>query len=937
MTPDKIVNGGEGAGARRRSAVWWALGLTLLVLAMGAGAWWLLRAPTQHASGIPAGTESHSGAKDTAVRNFVSADLFKLPEDLEITLWAYSPQLRNPTNLDIDAQGRIWVTEGVNYRYNATRDPAGDRVVVLEDRDRDGVAETSTVFVQEPGLIAPLGIAVIDNQIVVSTSPNLIVYTDVDHNRIFDPAVDKREVLLTGFRGRNHDHSLHSLTVGPDGRWYFNQGNTGANFVDRGGRRFRASDADGGEEAAQPSDDGRRYVGGFAVRMRPDGSGVEIIGHNFRNSYEQAISSFGDVFQNDNDDSPASRTSFLLEYGNAGFRSADGTRRWSADRRPGQSASIAHWRQQDPGVMPAGDIYGGGAPTGIVLNEGDALGPRWRGVLFSADAARNTILGYRPRAEGAGYALEHFDFLTSNQAQQFAGTDFKDGETSSEIGTHFRPSDIAVGPDGALYVADWFDARVGGHKDLDRSVSGAIYRIAPKGFKPAIPPLDLTTIPGQIAALRNPAVNVRALGHARLRAQGPAALAPVAALLSDRNPYVRARAVWLLAELGDDGVRRVEALLRDDDPMLRIAAFRALRRIDHQVLAHARQLADDPSPAVRREVALALRDVPLARSRELLLRLAQGYDGRDRTYLEAWGIGASGKEASLYAALAATQTQTDPLRWTPAYADLVWRLTPAAAAGAFAARAASERLPEAQRLAAVTALGFVPTREAARSLLDLAKQGDGVVARHALWWLLNYKDSRWRTLGLDAELKRRGLYDPETIKLVEWRMPAPPVARTLPAIADIARLRGDPQRGAGRAQVCLMCHRIGERGVDYGPALDGFARRQTTEVVISAIVDPSTDIAHGYTGRELVTKEGVTIQGLVMSTSTSRELPGDPPRVIWSGPPTVMQGMGGATQIIPAERIATRQLMERSLMLGAEQLGLSAQDVADIAAYLKTQ
>ena len=80
---------------------------------------------------------------------------------------------------------------------------------------------------RSPALIAPLGVSVIDNKIVVAQPPDLIVYTDVDRNLKFDPAVDKREVLLTGFQGVNHDHSLHSVTVGPDGKWVFNAGNTG--------------------------------------------------------------------------------------------------------------------------------------------------------------------------------------------------------------------------------------------------------------------------------------------------------------------------------------------------------------------------------------------------------------------------------------------------------------------------------------------------------------------------------------------------------------------------------------------------------------------------------------------------------------------------------------------------------------------------------------
>ena len=130
----------------------------------------------------------------------VPLDMFTVPDGLEVTLWAQSPQLRNPTNIDIDAAGRIWVTEGVNYRRHKDRDPKGDRVVVLEDTDHDGRADRSTIFVQEPTLVAPLGIAVIGNQIVVSNAPDLIVYTDVDGDSRFDPAIDKRvQVRVTAW------------------------------------------------------------------------------------------------------------------------------------------------------------------------------------------------------------------------------------------------------------------------------------------------------------------------------------------------------------------------------------------------------------------------------------------------------------------------------------------------------------------------------------------------------------------------------------------------------------------------------------------------------------------------------------------------------------------------------------------------------------------
>src|SRR6476469_10582118 len=119
----------------------------------------------------------------------VPLDLFQLPDGLEVTLWASTPLLHNPTNIDIDKDGRIWVAEGVRYRSHYARQPEGDRIVVLEDTDGDGKADSSHTFVQEPALIAPLGVAVIDNKIVVSQPPDLIVYTDVDRNLKFDPAI----------------------------------------------------------------------------------------------------------------------------------------------------------------------------------------------------------------------------------------------------------------------------------------------------------------------------------------------------------------------------------------------------------------------------------------------------------------------------------------------------------------------------------------------------------------------------------------------------------------------------------------------------------------------------------------------------------------------------------------------------------------------------
>lgn len=144
---------------------------------------------------------------------------FELPEGWQATLWAESPDLYNPTNMDVDVKGRVWVTEAVNYRgFNNSAEKRlsfekGDRVMILEDTDGDGISDSSKVFVQDKDLVAPMGIAVIGNKVLVSCAPNLIVYTDENG----DDIPDKKEVFLTGFGGFDHDHSLHSVAAGPDG------------------------------------------------------------------------------------------------------------------------------------------------------------------------------------------------------------------------------------------------------------------------------------------------------------------------------------------------------------------------------------------------------------------------------------------------------------------------------------------------------------------------------------------------------------------------------------------------------------------------------------------------------------------------------------------------------------------------------------------------
>jgi putative membrane-bound dehydrogenase-like protein len=426
---------------------------------------------------------------------------FEVPEGLEVTLWAESPHLFNPTNIDIDARGRIWVAEGINYRNTHKRPgmkqhPEGDRIVILEDANGDGKCDSSKVFVQSPDLLVPLGIAVLGDTVLVSCSPSVIRY------RVRDDKPHETEIFLKKFGGRDHDHGVHAFVGGPDGRLYFNTGNVGPHMVaDKSGWTLRSGSYVGGGRNRK-SDDGRVWVGGLALRIDPDGDKLTVLAHNFRNNFELSLDSYGNIWQSDNDDdgNQSCRFTWVMPGGNYGYSSNDGGRAWNVDQRPGQSIQTAHWHQEDPGVCPTVEITGAGGPTGVAVYEGDLM-PKYRGAVFGCDAGRSVVFGYVPKPDGAGYRFERFTFLASK------------GEKKNR----FRPSDVAVGIDGAIYVSDWYDPVVGGHDMKDKAGYGRILRIAPKDVKPTIR-----------TGLDSPAVNVRFGKKDR-------------ALLDSPDPILRAR------------------------------------------------------------------------------------------------------------------------------------------------------------------------------------------------------------------------------------------------------------------------------------------------------------------------------------------------------------------------------------------------------------
>jgi putative membrane-bound dehydrogenase-like protein len=595
------------------------------------------------------------------VSALASARRLKPAPGLEATLWASEPMLVNPTNIDIDSRGRVWVAEGLNYRLSRSgnrrfhRIEEADKIKILEDTDGDGKADKVTVFADRIFPV-PMGIAVEEHhgrdgkytgcRVYVGNSPDLLVLEDTDG----DDKADKRYPLLTGFGGVDSDHGVHGMALGLDGKLYFTHGDGCCSVQHDHSERPQNFDV---------IDHGGRHVWtdqlANMMRVNRDGTQFEIICDRQRNNYETCLNSFGNMFTSDNDDdgNRGCRVIWAMDGGHYGYHT------------PG---SPRHWGEEVPGNVPKIVGTGNGSPCGIMVYEGDLLPGEYRGAVLEVDAGTRQVNFFPLERRGAAFRTEYKVFLSGDDPW-------------------FRPIDACTAPDGSVFVADWYDAGVGGHAFSDQT-TGRIYRVAPQGDPSRRVNVDFASIPGLIQALKSP--NIATQDAARRGLIEVTNVPPGKDKLTQADASVAARVVINLLELlapGNEDVQRARALwtlagiswntesdhvalrLRDADPRIRELAVRMLGRdcrengrVEHKnaqakappaALTHLGQLlplAADPDAGVRRELILALRNLPTDKVGDALRQLAAGWDGHDRWYLEALGLALDKRESDyLYA------------------------------------------------------------------------------------------------------------------------------------------------------------------------------------------------------------------------------------------------------------------------------------------------
>ena len=246
---------------------------------------------------------------------------------------------------------------------------AGDRVVILADTNADGAADKETVFHESREYNNTLGICVLPQakgtKVIVSSAPWIWLLTDADG----DDKAEKAEKLFKVGGNVDHDHNVHAVVFGPDGKFYFNFGNEGNILMQPDGTHV--VDLYGNEiinkgNALPPGHD-------LPLRHRPAARrrscNVETLAHNFRNNYEVCVDSFGGMWQSDNDDdgNKGVRINAIVDYGSYGYTDEMTGAGWRTERTNlEEEIPLRHWHLNDPGTVPNLLQTGGGSPTGIL-------------------------------------------------------------------------------------------------------------------------------------------------------------------------------------------------------------------------------------------------------------------------------------------------------------------------------------------------------------------------------------------------------------------------------------------------------------------------------------------------------------------------------------------------------------------------------------------
>ena len=454
-----------------------------------------------------------------------------VPPGFVVQLVAAEPDINKPMNLAFDDKGRLWVTSTVEYPYPAAEGKKPrDSVKILEDFGPDGRARKITTFAD--GLNIPIGVLPLPdcNSALVHSIPDIYRLTDTDG----DGKADRREPVYQSIGFRDTHGMTNAFSWGFDGWIYACHGFS------------NESKLQGADKKPVVMQSGNVY------RFRPDGAHAEIFTHGQVNPFGLAFDPLGNLYTSDCHTRPIYQLVRGAHYPSFG--------------KPDDGLGFG------PEMMT--HDHGSTAIDAAIYYAADNFPPAYRGTIFVGNVVTNRVNHDHLEWHGSSpKAIPQEDFVWSED-------------------NWFRPVDMEIGPDGALYVADFYNRIIGHyevpltHPGRDRE-RGRIWRIAyvgPDGKTEAkAPRADWTkaTVPELIGDLSHPNLVVRIKASNQLVARAGADLKGVTEALRAAHPdtYGAIQTLWVLTRLGTLTDAELESVAKHGVAEVRVHAMRILSEL----------------------------------------------------------------------------------------------------------------------------------------------------------------------------------------------------------------------------------------------------------------------------------------------------------------------------------------------------------------------
>ncbi|HXX92858.1 MAG TPA: PVC-type heme-binding CxxCH protein, partial [Planctomycetota bacterium] len=513
----------------------------------------------------------------------VTARGMKVPEGFRVQLFAGEPDVVQPVSFAIDDRGRLWVAEMLSYPKWEPR----DRILVLEDTDGDGKFDKRTVFIE--GLTYVTGIEVGFGGVWVMAPPRMLFIPIREGD--LKPA-GPPEVLLDGFGLQGGHNIANGFTWGPDGWLYAGHGRTSISDVGRPGCR--------------PEE--RVHFDGGVFRYHPTRRVFEPWCDGTTNPWGVAFDEMGQAFISTCVDVHLYHAiqggKFEPWRGRESSRFAYRRIPSIADHKHWAGASIDASRGGKADTLEAG---GGHAHCGMMVYLGDTFPEAYRGTLFMNNLHGHRVNQDLPRRVGSGFVASH-------------GSDFMVSSDPMHLGLL-----LAYGPDGGVFVSDWYDRGECHTRDPDRG-TGRIYKITYQGT-PRLR-VDLGSLPSEDLVRLQLHRNDWFVTHARRllqeRAPDPKVHTALLKILNEHPDATRRlRALWALHVTGGLTPEVRLRALSDPQEYLRAWAIQLEMERGSQPLPRFLEMAaEDPSPVVRLYLASASARMALRDRWEIVRRLA---------------------------------------------------------------------------------------------------------------------------------------------------------------------------------------------------------------------------------------------------------------------------------------------------------------------------